>query len=68
VKRKWHSKEVKKMTSFILKIKMGNAAMRTHSDVVDALKKVVKKMQDGDGSGVVMDINGNKVGHFGLVK
>jgi len=56
------------MTSFILKIKMGNAAMRTHSDVVDALKKVVKKMQDGDGSGVVMDINGNKVGHFGLVK
>jgi hypothetical protein len=47
-----------KMTRFELTIKMGNEAMKSKQDIVYALKEVTKKMQGGNGSGIIMDING----------
>jgi hypothetical protein len=50
---------------FILKIRLGNAAMQTQDDVAMALSALALKMSgDGDDDGVIMDFNGNKVGEW----
>lgn len=58
------------MQKFTLVIKLGNDAMQTADDIAEALERVAKKvreiptMQDFDGP--IMDLNGNKVGVWGI--
>ncbi len=50
-------------TFFNLEIKLGNDVMRTKYDVIDALAKIVDKIEP-DSDGTIRDINGNKVGFW----
>ena len=52
------------MNTFILKITQGNAAMQDKQDVIAALKKVISRLNDGLDSGIMRDINGNRVGSW----
>ena len=60
---------------FKAEIKMGNAAYRTedgveydHSnyELIRNLHEIIEKLNNGHTEGVVMDINGNKVGEWKL--
>jgi len=61
------------MSQFILKIKLGNAAMLTGYDIAGALREIADKVNDNEdmrefsGEKGVYDINGNRVGTW-LVK
>ena len=56
---------------FNLNIKTGGAAYQfedhldySHTELIRNLKEIISKLEDGQESGVVMDINGNKVGEW----
>jgi hypothetical protein len=57
---------------FTLQIWIGNDAMQTSQDVADALRKVAKRLEDGETleqlacrtGDSVRDLNGNTVGWF----
>lgn len=51
-------------SSFKLTIEMGNEAMQSRDDVVDALKQVIAKIEKGRDGGFMQDKNGNNVGSF----
>lgn len=53
-----------KSGKFTLEIEMGNDAMQTTEDIIDALKQVIKKMESGRDGGFIQDVNGNNVGTF----
>jgi len=53
------------MSTFTIKIKLGNEAMQTNTDIQNALKDVIRHL-DYQSNGVIMDVNGNKVGTFGI--
>jgi len=50
--------------SFVLKIALGNDAMKSLDDVADALEKVVTKLRKGVAGTTISDVNGNTVGMF----
>ena len=52
------------MDKFTLEIELGNEAMESHADIVDALNRVAFEMLSPaqPTSGAIRDINGNKVG------
>ena len=50
--------------TFRLRIEMGNAEMCSEWDVADALKVVAQRLQKGEQTGKIMDLNGNTVGEF----
>ena len=54
------------MEKFTLEIEMGNDAMQTTEDIIDALKQVIKKMESGRDGGFIQDVNGNNVGTFDI--
>lgn len=45
-------------------IALGNAAMSRQTDIASALAVIAKRIERGDQSGKVMDVNGNPVGTF----
>lgn len=52
-----------------LTINTGNAAMSTHEDIADALERAagaIRLRAESPDSGMVMDVNGNKVGEWHL--
>ena len=57
-----------------LEIKTGGAAFSEddvltyegRSEIARLLRKISVKIETGDSDGVIMDINGNKVGHWTL--
>lgn len=50
---------------FRLSVHMVNEAMRTPGDLAQALYRVAKEVaQTGEMEGVIMDNNGNTVGHY----
>lgn len=53
------------MSTFTIKIKLGNEAMQTNADIQKALKGVIRYL-DYQSNGAIMDVNGNKVGKFGI--
>ena len=54
-------------TRFDLHIDLGNDAMQTGEDVAEALRRIATKLErSGHESGLVMDLNGNKVGTWEL--
>lgn len=53
----------------VLWIETGNAEMATHDDVADALERAagaVRLRAEAPDDGMVMDVNGNKVGEWHL--
>lgn len=54
------------MKNFTLKIKGGNEAMNDDLAVAAALRKVAQELDNGKPAGIVMDVNGNKVGEWRL--
>lgn len=53
-----------KNETFKVELQLGNDAMSTSEDVIQALKMVIKELEIGSGGGKVLDDNGNTVGHF----
>lgn len=53
------------MGEFVLRIRLGNEAMQTTTDVADALRRLADELER-DGSKYVFDLNGNKVGEWKL--
>lgn len=55
---------------FKLTIQTWNDAMRTASDVADALETIAAKIRDtgDDGTYTVRDLNGNTIGSYELVQ
>jgi len=55
---------------FKLKIKLGNAAMQTGSDVASALRKAASAVEIDDElagrGGIIRDLNGNTVGDWSV--
>ena len=51
-------------TLFTLQIDIGNDAMLSNADVVEALASVSSRVAEGCQSGVIRDVNGNDVGTF----
>jgi hypothetical protein len=51
-------------TEFHFTITLGNDAMQTTEEVVDALKWCAKRITGGKDYGDILDINGNTVGYF----
>ena len=51
-------------TAFILRIELGNDAMKTKRDIAKALREVAAKVAAGKTDGYIMDANGNKVGEY----
>lgn len=55
------------MSSFTLKIKLGNDAMQTPEDVADALEKTAHTLRRGRvAEATIRDENGNTVGSWKL--
>ena len=61
----------KEANAFTLRINLGNDAMRSLDDVARALRAVATKLESrtkdlvyADATGVVLDDNGNRVGHW----
>jgi hypothetical protein len=61
------------MSQFVLKINLGNDAMQTGYNIASALTKTARTIEDigyllnpemNGEHGPIMDINGNKVGHW----
>lgn len=54
-------------TTFKVSFKVDNAAFEGAPEVEAAriLREIADKIEAGQFSGAVMDVNGNKVGHFG---
>lgn len=54
---------------FKLKIRLGNAAMESPTDVRVALQTVIQKLQDAAGqqTGIIRDLNGNTVGQWTFI-
>lgn len=50
--------------AFSLRIELGNDAMQTPEDIVEALRSVARKLEGGDTEGTIRDLNGNTVGSF----
>ncbi len=51
------------MNYFELYVNLGNQAMHDEHDIARALRQVAARLQViGDKSGVILDVNGNKVG------
>ena len=59
---------------FHLQIVLGNEAMQTPEDVAKALRDIADKLensntfQDRTGGSLIHDLNGNRVGGYGVVK
>ena len=62
-------------TQFSLTISIGNDAMQTKSHIADALRDVVRKLEEGhsvygepatEDKGPIYDANGNRVGNWNL--
>jgi len=51
-------------SSFVLKIELGDDAMRSYNDVARALRSTAHKVDEGRSYGKIMDDNGNSVGEF----
>lgn len=51
-------------TRFTPEIELGNEAMRTPSDISEALKWAAKLVDDGSDFGTIRDNNGNTVGEW----
>lgn len=55
---------------FVLEIELGNDAMQTYRDIQKALTVVTGKLEQKEFSPndhhPIHDVNGNRVGHFGL--
>lgn len=49
---------------FVVEIAMGNEAMKTIGDVAAALRAIARRVEERQGSGKVLDENGNSVGWF----
>lgn len=57
-----------KYNKFKIAIELGNSAMFSTGDVVQALKnEIITKMENGHNEGFIFDTNGNKVGEFGFI-
>jgi hypothetical protein len=54
------------MTTFSLSIKMGNETMQSEDDISKALFQVAQKIKTGFAFGIIMDLNGNKVGEYSI--
>jgi hypothetical protein len=52
------------MGNFDLNIEMGDDAMQTGDDVADALEFVATRLREGYTSGLIVDVNGNRVGVY----
>jgi len=53
------------VTTFSLKIELGNDAMRTDEDIAGALLQLAKRIRtDGLFDSAIRDINGNVVGYY----
>lgn len=50
--------------TFTLRIELGNAAMCRVEDVAEAVRRLAERLESGDESGNVYDVNGNTVGSF----
>lgn len=49
---------------FKLKVELGDDAMRTRADVIEALEEVCGAVDGGGLTGAVRDLNGNTVGRW----
>jgi len=54
------------MRVFVLKIRLGNEAMQTSTDIALALQEVVDEMLQTNHPGNILDVNGNIVGDYGV--
>jgi hypothetical protein len=54
--------------TFELRITMGNEAMSSPGDVIDALRRVAQMKENGGYEGWIMDNNGNTVGEYRYVQ
>jgi hypothetical protein len=52
--------------NFIITFSIENAAFADdeNGEITRILKEVARKVEQGHDSGLILDINGNKVGHF----
>lgn len=59
---------VNKKEVFTLTIKLGNESMQSRKDIARVLRIVAQKLENSpqDFDGVIMDLNGNRVGSWGL--
>jgi hypothetical protein len=63
------------MSQFILKIDLGNDAMKTPGDIIQALTGVIETLGENSNhpaytkmnAGSIRDINGNVVGHYEVI-
>lgn len=53
---------------FALKIRLGGAAMLNGEDVAEALRNIANYVEQRDVGSVIIDANGNTVGHFRYVE
>lgn len=52
------------MTTFEMRIELGNAAMQTPPELADAIEGVAERVRDGVVEGKIRDLNGNTVGSW----
>ena len=56
------------MSQFNLSITLGNEAMSSRLDILEALYDVINELQEFQDSGTIFDINGNTVGSWKISK
>lgn len=52
--------------NFSVRIELGNDAMRFRRHVAEALRTIADKISDNETAGIVRDVNGNRVGTWGV--
>jgi len=55
------------MSQFVIKIDIGNDAMKTENDLALAVETVANKMKTEPSIGNIYDRNGNHVGFYGVI-
>jgi hypothetical protein len=53
---------------FTVNIQFGNADVLTYEDIANLLRNTAQRLSQGEGTGKIMDINGNTVGEFRIKK
>lgn len=55
------------MSQFIIKIDIGNDAMKTENDLALAVENIANKLKSESAYGNIYDRNGNHVGYYGII-
>ena len=53
---------------FRLEIELGNAGMRNERHLAEAVAGVATKLEWGETTGLIRDVNGNQVGRYELIE